>query len=84
MLIDATKVVDMAGNNMWGNQAAIWLADRDAFVRCRDAEKILKELVPSDAKRCHGHGVRITRDRAGRLSLRSASGRCPGPNTACR
>ena len=32
--------------------------------------KILKSLVPSDAKKCFGYDVQITRDRAGRLSLR--------------
>ncbi len=68
--VDATKVYNMTGNNRWGDKAAEWLASRPSFETCRDAEKILKELVPADAKKCTGYGVRITRDRAGRLSLR--------------
>jgi hypothetical protein len=31
---------------------------------------MLKELVPADAKKCTGHGVFISRNRAGNLSLR--------------
>lgn len=68
--VDASKVYDMTGNNAWGSNAAEWLANRPHFETCRDAEKLLKELVPADAKKCTGYGVRITRDRAGRLSLR--------------
>ena len=37
---------------------------------CTNAEKILKHLMPEDAKKALGHGVQITRDRVDRLSLR--------------
>jgi predicted phage-related endonuclease len=67
---DATKVVDMTGNNQWADSAAEWIATRVFADRCKDAEKVLKSIVPADAKKCHGHDVQITRDRAGRLSLR--------------
>jgi predicted phage-related endonuclease len=69
----ATKTYDMTGQNRWADQAVIWLENRDAAERCRDAEKTLKGFCPEDAKKCTGHGVFITRDRAGRLSLRSGS-----------
>lgn len=68
--IDATRTVDMTGNNTWSNFAAVWLEHEGHVVVAREAEKLLKEAVPPDAKVCIGHGVRITRDRAGRLSLR--------------
>lgn len=68
--IDANKLYSMEGNNMWADSAAEWIATEPFSRRCKDAEKVLKNLVPPDAKRCVGHGVRITRDRAGRLSLR--------------
>ena len=71
--IDASKVYDMASSNEWGDAAGTWRDTRNSFERCRDAEKILKSLVPADAKKVHGHGVIITRDRAGRLSLREAT-----------
>lgn len=67
---DPTKVIDMVGNNSWGNSAAIWLSTKQAAKDCTDAEKVLKALVPADAKKCTGHSIQITRDRAGRLSLR--------------
>ena len=67
---DATKIVDMTGNNRWADASFLWLASKEMHAQCRGAEKVLKALVPDDAKRCHGHSIQITRDRAGRLSLR--------------
>lgn len=67
---DWQKIYSMNGNNQWAYSAGLWLESKDAAAQCRDAEKILKNLVPADAKKAHGHGVQITRDRAGRLSLR--------------
>ncbi len=69
---DATKLYDMTGNNQWADKADIWIACNPMATKVRDAEKVLKSLVPVDAKKCHGHGIQITRDRAGRLSLREA------------
>lgn len=68
--VDPTKVVDMTSNNLWAARADDWLRNFDAAAIVKDAEKVLKSLVPDDAKKCHGHQVQITRDRAGRLSLR--------------
>jgi predicted phage-related endonuclease len=67
---DATKIIDMNGNNHWCANAFEWISTKDASDSCKEAEKVLKALVPADAKKCFGYGVRITRDRAGRLSLR--------------
>lgn len=68
--IDASKVYEMTGNNSWAAAANEWLATMESAGMNKTAEKILKALVPADAKKCHGHEVQITRDRAGRLSLR--------------
>jgi hypothetical protein len=68
--IDATKVYDMQGANEWAASAICWLETWQAAKDHDDAAAILKSLVPADAKKCHGYGVRVTRDRAGRLSLR--------------
>ena len=70
--IDATKVYDMNGSNQWAMSAHDWMTTKDAADLCKTSEKILKSLVPEDAKKCHGHLIQITRDRAGRLSLRKA------------
>ena len=71
--IDATKVFDMTGNNSWAAHAATWRDNKAAAELCKDAEKTLKAIVPAEAKKCHGHDIQITRDRAGRLSLREIS-----------
>ena len=68
--VDATRDHDMAGNNAWANYAAVWLEHEGHVTVAKEAEKLLKTAVPADARTCFGHGVRITRDRAGRLSLR--------------
>jgi putative phage-type endonuclease len=71
--IDASKVYDMQTNNHWAASAFDWMATKEPADKNKDCEKILKSLVPEDAKKCFGHGVQITRDRAGRLSLRKAT-----------
>lgn len=68
--VDATKVYDMTGDNRWASYAVDWLGNKVAAEVCKEAEKLLKAIVPADAKKCHGHNIQITRDRAGRLSLR--------------
>ena len=70
---DASKIYDMTGNNEWAAHAATWLETKESASRCSDAEKLLKAAMPEDAKKCHGHSVQITRDRAGRKSLREAT-----------
>lgn len=71
--VDASRVYDMTGNNHWAVNATLWLEHKGAHEIYTDCEKILKGIVPADAKRCAGHGIAITRDRAGRLSLRRAA-----------
>jgi hypothetical protein len=68
--VKAEKTYDMAGNNVWGANAATWLATKQAKKDCESAEKELKALVPADAVRCFANGIEIRRDRAGRLSIK--------------
>jgi putative phage-type endonuclease len=68
--IEPTAEINMAGNEKWATQAQRWLQTHGAAEAAKDSEKVLKSLVPPEAKRCFGHGVKISRDRAGRLSLR--------------
>ena len=67
---DASKVYDFSLINEWCSRAMDWLEVKDTAKRADDASKVLKNMVPADAKKVFGAGVRITRDRAGRLSLR--------------
>lgn len=68
--VPAVKQYDMAASNMWGSDAFKWLANKDAAKAAKDAEASLKKLVPVDAQRCYGHGIEITRNRAGHLTLK--------------
>jgi hypothetical protein len=69
--IIANRTYDFSENNQWCSEAFAWLENRAAADKCKDAEKILKTLVPEDAKKVTGAGVYISRDRVGRLSLRA-------------
>jgi putative phage-type endonuclease len=68
--IEPFAEINMQGNEKWAAQADRWLQSYGAAQTAKDSEKVLKSLVPPEAKRCFGHGVKISRDRAGRLSLR--------------
>jgi YqaJ-like viral recombinase domain len=68
--VDACRVYDMTGNNQWASQATDWLTTKPAADINRDTSITLKSLVPADAKRCEGHGITISRNRVGHLSLR--------------
>lgn len=67
------RIVSMDGNNMWGSEAAVWLANKDAKKLAESAEKALKAMIEPDVACAHGNGVKINRDRAGRLSLREVA-----------
>jgi predicted phage-related endonuclease len=71
--IDATKVYDMSSNNQWMSSAFEWLETVDEAKANKDAEKVLKSLVPTDGAKAFGGGVQISRNRAGALSLRKQS-----------
>jgi len=68
--IVAAAEYDMGELPQWQAAADQWKQTYGAAQSAKDAERILKNLVPEDAKKCFGAGVRITRDRVGRLSLR--------------
>jgi hypothetical protein len=67
---DAKLIYDMTGNNRWGDHAATWLTTHEAARANAEVAIVLKSMVPDDAKKAFGNGIQITRDRAGRLSLR--------------
>jgi len=68
--IPATRIIDFTGNTSWADFAISWRENLPAKKLAIIAEGALKALVPDDAAKCHGHGVVITRNRAGSLSLR--------------
>lgn len=68
--VPAIKEYDMAASNAWADRAAAWLASRAAAKEFDGAVKELKTLVPADAARCFGHGIRIDRAKNGNLSIK--------------
>lgn len=73
--VDAIKIYNMDGDNQWAASARDWLETRAATEANAEAAKILKALVPADAKKCLGYGVYIVRDTRGYLSLREGEGK---------
>ncbi len=67
---DKMREVDMSSDETWCRNAQIWDQSHLAAKSARDAEAVLKNLVDADVRKAFGAGVRITRDKAGRLSLR--------------
>jgi predicted phage-related endonuclease len=67
---DALRVVEMTGNNEWAACAADWLANRDAAKTFEKAAKDLKAHVEPDVKLAFGHGIEISRSKAGALSIK--------------
>ncbi|MBO0710393.1 MAG: YqaJ viral recombinase family protein [Acetobacteraceae bacterium] len=61
---------DMSASDTWRHNALDWIQTRGAAEIAVNCERVLKAMVPDDASKCYGHGVRITRDRVRRLSLR--------------
>src|SRR5262249_5247602 len=70
--VPAVREVDMSESNLWASEAGMWLQHRDAARRFTIAERELKALVPSDARRAYASGVEIRRDKASRLSIRES------------
>lgn len=70
--VKAEKSYDFSGKNEWASEAVAWVENFASKKKADAAEKALKAMVPADAIKCHGHGVIISRDRAGRLALRES------------
>lgn len=66
-----SREYDVTGNNMWAAAAADWLANIRGKKTAEKAEKELKSIVPSDALKCFGHGVNISRARNGNLTIKA-------------
>lgn len=69
-VVNAVRVISMEGNNEWAIFAHEWLVCRSQAQRFKTAEKDLKTLVEPDVQRAFGHGIQITRSKAGSLSIK--------------
>jgi hypothetical protein len=64
------KVYEMSTSNEWCSKAFLWRENIAGKKLAEMAEKELKAMMPADGKKAFGAGIYISRDRAGRLSLR--------------
>jgi len=64
------RVEDMTGNNTWASYAASYRETKDAAGRHEEAKKMLKALVEPDVVQAAGHGIIISRSKAGALSIK--------------
>jgi hypothetical protein len=67
--VPAVREYIMTGQNEWASFAADWIENRSAAKIFTEASAGLKEMVPADAARCIGHGIKITRNKAGSLTI---------------
>lgn len=68
--IKAEKTYDLTGNNEWASEAVTWVTTRQAAKDNAASDKAIKALVPADAAKCSGHGITVSRNKAGSLSIR--------------
>jgi hypothetical protein len=66
----AEKIYDMTGNNTWASEAVTWITTRQAAKDFAACEKAIKAIIPADAAKCNGHGITVSRNKAGSLSIR--------------
>ncbi len=64
------RSVDMEGNNAWSSKAFDWLTNKDAAKVFEAAAKDLKAMIEPDVREAKGHGIIITRSKAGSLSIK--------------
>ena len=71
--VQAIKRYDMTDNQAWQSWAERWIQSYGAAQIAKQCEKEIKALVPDDASAAHGHGIIVTHNRAGSMSLREAT-----------
>jgi predicted phage-related endonuclease len=67
--IAAVRIVDMSTSNAWAEFAGIFIRTRDAHGEHEKAKAELKGLVPDDAQKAIGHGIRAKRSKAGTITF---------------
>jgi predicted phage-related endonuclease len=82
---EAMREVAMHTSNHLGVLAAAWLEKRQPAKDFEDAAKEIKGLVEPDVCRIYGHGIQVTRSKAGALTIapyKSKKGDVPPPAIA--
>src|SRR6516164_3885866 len=67
--IEAVRIVDMSSSNSWAEFAGIFRSTRQPFLDHERSKTELKALMPEDAKKAIGHGIRAKRSKSGAISF---------------
>jgi predicted phage-related endonuclease len=67
--INATRIVDMHGNNLWSTLAGKYLELLPKSKEFDEVEKGMKSMMEADVSEAFGYGVTIRRDKAGRMRI---------------
>jgi predicted phage-related endonuclease len=67
--IEAVRILDMSGSNVWAEFSNVFRQTRTAFLQHENAKTELKSLMPEDAKEAVGHGLRAKRSKSGAISF---------------
>jgi hypothetical protein len=59
----------MTSSNAWAEFAAIFTRTREAHLEHEQAKAELKSLMPEDARKAIGHGIRAKRPKSGAVSF---------------
>jgi len=66
------REVSMQGNNLWGDKAATWIELAPKVKKLEKVAKEIKEMVEDDVSKASGHGITVSRSKAGALTIRGA------------
>jgi len=67
--VEAIRIVNMSASNAWAEFAGVFARTQSAHLEHEQAKAELKGLMPEDAKKAIGHGVRAKRSKLGAVSL---------------
>ena len=70
MPVEAVRKADMSMSNEWAVHAHLWLSNKGYAKAFDTAAKSLKDLVEADVVEATGHGVTISRSKAGALTIK--------------
>ena len=66
--------IDMGKNNEFVANAATWRETKIPYDQHRAVSKIIKEIIPANCRLAEGGGVKVSRTKAGNLTIKENKG----------
>jgi len=67
--IEAARIVVLSASNAWAEFSGVFRRTREACLEHENAKTELKAIMPEDAKKAIGHGIRARRSKSGAVSF---------------